>query len=85
MKDTAGHKVRCDSCDWKGRDTERLSAPNPFDADDTIYGCPACMSVDCFFYICDEYGCWNRQSCGMPTDDGYRNTCRKHMPREPER
>lgn len=29
--------------------------------------------------LCDEPGCYDYISCGWPSDDGYRQTCSKHM------
>jgi hypothetical protein len=32
-----------------------------------------------FLGLCDEFGCYNKMSCGWPTlYGGYRNTCSKH-------
>lgn len=29
-------------------------------------------------YLCDEPGCLNRSSCGVPTPEGYRRLCESH-------
>ena len=62
------------------RTDELLEAENPFDPSDIVFGCPACKSVDCFDFCCDEPGCWEPIICGINTDDGYRQTCSKHLP-----
>ena len=78
------YKVKCVSsgCDWKGYSTDLLSAENPFNADNTIYGCPYCKSVNSEMVACDEWGCWEQASCGTPMPDGYRTTCHEHKPIE---
>ena len=73
------YKVVCDSCGWRGKWSELLDAPNPFDPEnDRIYACPECRQIDTARVVCDEPGCWNKQTCGFPTDSGYRMTCSKH-------
>lgn len=58
--------------------TEYLTGPNPFDATDTIIGCPNCKCVDTLLQVCDEPECNQLSSCGFPTPTGYRRTCGKH-------
>jgi hypothetical protein len=77
-------KVTCTECDWHGLMSECPSAPNPFNTDITIYGCPACRAIDHFLPVCDECGCWRVIAVGSVTAAGYRNTCSKHRPREGE-
>lgn len=74
-------KIKCNECVWRGLESEMLTAPNPFDADDSIIGCPQCKSVNSLFNACDEPGCWLSVSCGTPTPGGYRSTCGKHQPK----
>lgn len=67
-------------CGWVGLRTEALSAPDPFNGGDMLYACPECRDqtlVTC----CDEPGCRQPGSCGNPTDEGYRRTCLKHIPK----
>lgn len=72
---------RCAGCRWVGVDSEILTAPSPFDAADSISGCPRCKTVDKFVNVCDEPGCSREAGCGWPTPDGgYRRTCSEHMP-----
>jgi len=73
-------KLKCKECGWGGTPDELLEAENPFDPSDIVFGCPACKSVDCFDFCCDEPGCWEPIICGINTDDGYRQTCSKHLP-----
>lgn len=71
-------RVVCEQCGWQGNTNTILTAVNPFDDKDDIQGCPRCKSVDPFRPTCDEPGCWESVTCGMPTDRGYRNTCSRH-------
>jgi len=73
-------KVLCKECDWHGLETEMLRAPNPFDAEEILTGCPKCKSVGSLVLACDEPECWQESSCGTPTPSGYRRTCGKHIP-----
>lgn len=59
---------------------EHLSAKNPFDAGDTIYGCPHCKSVNSLFQACQYPGCEQIASGGHPNALGYRYAwlCYKH-------
>ncbi len=70
----------CTGCDHKIADFELLSAPNPFNPEDTICGCPKCLCVGDFPGACDEPGCNKESSCGTPTPNGYRRTCYPHKP-----
>ena len=55
-----------------------LTAPNPFDNSEQIYGCPQCYSVNFLRGTCDEPDCWEPDTIGMPTPNGYRRTCYRH-------
>jgi len=76
-------KVICNSnrCHWQGDESSILHAPNPFDPNYTVNGCPSCFSINTIIYACDEPDCWQEATCGTPTEDGYRQTCGKHIPR----
>jgi len=69
---------QCDECEKIYLESDLLTAPNPFEPDFTITGCPHCKSVECFTEICDEPECTQPASCGFPTDNGYRRTCFEH-------
>ena len=71
-------KWRCMECEMYLTDDEMLTAPNPFDTDSSINGCPFCYSIGLFAEICDEPCCKDEAGCGWPSDDGYRRTCWKH-------
>lgn len=75
-------KLICTECKWQGLDSQILTAPNPFDTNDIIQGCPSCSSVECFRVACDEPDCWQLVTCGTPTKAGYRQTCSTHRPKE---
>lgn len=69
---------QCTQCRWIGHGRALLSAPNPFEPEYRLYGCPRCKDALGFDPICDEAGCMLVASCGFLTDDGYRRTCYKH-------
>jgi len=73
-------RVVCEECGWKGYTYEILTASNPFDPIDRIIGCPTCKSVETLRTTCDEPGCWEQDTMGTPTKNGYRRTCWKHKP-----
>ena len=70
----------CSECGYKIMDFELLTAPNPFNPEDTISGCPKCLSAGEFQGACDEPGCNQVSTSGTPTPNGYRRTCYKHHP-----
>ena len=73
------YKAVCKECGWRGKWSQLLEAPNPFDPEnDRITGCPNCREIESARVVCDEPNCWNEQTCGFPTPDGYRMTCSKH-------
>ena len=72
------YRYKCMQCSNICEETAVLSAPNPFDATDTIVGCPSCKSVDSLVTACDEPGCTKEASSGWPSDKGYRHTCFEH-------
>jgi hypothetical protein len=58
--------------------SEVLDARNPFCSQDIISGCPKCFSVNEIRGTCDYPGCWEPDTMGTPTANGYRRTCWKH-------
>lgn len=70
----------CMQCDWYGVGGERLNGTLSFNSMITVMGCPRCKGVD-FKLACDEPECWQPMTCGTPTPNGYRHTCRKHAPK----
>lgn len=75
-------KLKCEDCDWRGTQREMLKAPNPFDPEYEVVGCPRCKSIATLHYVCDAQDCWQLASCGWPSPQGYRNTCGKHWLKE---
>jgi len=71
-------KYVCASCDAKLLRSQLLEAPNPFDAEDTITGCPECKAVSDTWLACDEPECWRQADCGTPSLTGYRRVCGEH-------
>jgi hypothetical protein len=72
------HKTSCNECGWQGEMKDLLTAPNPFEEDDIIHGCPKCHSIDCFTQLCDVDGCKDYASSGWPSKVGYRHPCHIH-------
>ena len=75
-------KVVCEDrdCKWHGTDDHALRAKSPF-SDDMLIACPKCKQVWSLQVACDESMCWQIATCGTPTNDGYRRTCGKHVPK----
>jgi len=78
-------KWRCKNCGELVPEPNLLRAPNPFDPDAWVTGCPFCKQCEeGFDLLCDENMCVSPATCGWPTgnnDDlygGYRNTCGMH-------
>jgi hypothetical protein len=72
-------KFACDVCGWTGTSNDVLSAPNPFDPQGTIYGCPECKEVEQFKRVCDFADCWDSNIAGgKPTENGYMFLCSEH-------
>lgn len=68
----------CQSCGWNGGDAELLRAISPFDAAETIVGCPKCKTADDIANACDDPECAQKATCGFPAQGGYRRTCDRH-------
>lgn len=67
-------------CDWTGDSNTCLRAADPFNDGSDLLACPFCREqtlVTC----CDEPGCYEPDTCGTPTPNGYRRTCGKHLPK----
>ena len=69
-------------CSWKGTRGDVRLAPNPFNPEDTITGCPDCDCINTIVEACDVSGCWESITCGTPTMNGFLHTCSKHRPRD---
>ena len=72
------NRFRCDDCDRISDENTLLTAPNPFDPEDTVTGCPVCKSIGTLVLVCDEPGCDKDVTCGWPSLAGYRHTCGTH-------
>lgn len=74
-------KIACEDCGWHGISAQTLSAPNPFEPEYLIYGCPECKSIETFYVACQHDGCWDKASSGTPLKDGsYVWACHRHVP-----
>ena len=71
-------RLRCGACEVEIEDSQRLTAPNPFDGTDVLFGCPTCKSVDTWTRMCDVEGCRRIVSCGYPDGDRYWMVCLDH-------
>lgn len=77
---------RCKECKNVAPDSQLLKAPNPFDADEVVFGCPVCKAVDRFEEMCDVVDCNQSASCGTPIEGtpSYVRTCYLHWPNRSE-
>jgi hypothetical protein len=59
---------------------EPLTAPSPFDPDDTLHACLSCKTVGELTKACDHEGCTKPATCGEPDWLGFRyaSTCSEH-------
>jgi hypothetical protein len=72
-------KWRCKECDHVCTNATMLTAPNPFNSEWVIHGCPECKAVDQLVAACAAEGCYADASCGCTHKDGvYRHTCHRH-------
>ena len=73
---------RCKACNTITLEINLLHGVSPFNKNETLTGCPECLSAEEFEEICDEPGCESVASMGFPTEQkgfgGYRRTCYKH-------
>lgn len=76
----APEKWRCADCEEVCRET--LTAPNPFDPDDIVTGCPNCKAVNSLTGACQVGNCERPAGGGHPGGHGYRYvwTCWEHRP-----
>lgn len=74
------NRWRCTECDEIFNEDQMLHAPNPFDTEQTINGCPMCKEANQIEIACDVPGCRRPWGCGTPTAEGYRLTCGEHAP-----
>lgn len=73
------NKRICPECRATMRESELLTAPNPFDPGCTITGCPKCFQPILPLVACEEPGCWEHATCGFRSGDGpYLRTCYAH-------
>lgn len=70
----------CPTCGRCVKAWALLSAPSPFNPEDTLYACPGCKTVGEFVVLCDAPTCTKRATCGTQTLDVYRRTCHQHRP-----
>lgn len=73
-------KVICEECGWQGEGKDVLRAPNPFDPEEQMSGCPYCHSVESLVRACDGPGCWEPAAYATPVANDYRYTCFRHRP-----
>jgi hypothetical protein len=71
-------KYLCIECIWVGKDGEYLTAPNPFEPESVIVGCPKCRQVDTLVTACAQDGCCRSATIGAPNESGYSWLCHEH-------
>lgn len=78
-------KWLCTECDKTC--SEPLTAPNPFDPEDQIHGCPHCKSAQSLVGACQVGDCDRQATMGTPGAHGFRYicTCSQHAPERPVR
>lgn len=72
------NRWKCKECDWIGYDY--LIAPNPFDSEYNVTGCPNCKEVNSLVGACHDVNCNREGTCGNNTPDGYVWSCYDHQP-----
>ena len=74
---------RCttNNCGWQGLFAETLHAPNPFEPDNEVIGCPKCEKGNSLSRMCDEPGCRDNAEWVGPDPKvlGSRHTCGRHV------
>jgi hypothetical protein len=74
----APRRLKCEEC---GHVSETyLTAPNPFESDETIIACENCKQVECLVAAC--WKCDRQAGIGTTasTEFRYVNTCYEHNP-----
>ena len=71
-------KTICMMCGWRGRESEILSAPNPFEPGGKIWGCPKCKRIEQFRPVCAHKDCWNGLQTWVKVQGEYIGFCEKH-------
>lgn len=73
---------RCEECRGVSLEAGLLTAPSPFNINETLTGCPYCLGCGKVELLCDDPGCESKATAGFPTEKedhgGYRRTCYKH-------
>jgi hypothetical protein len=76
----ASGRFRCDVCNEVTGASDILSAENPWDSDQGIWGCPNCKSANEFTRVCDVDGCSDSVLIGSVAGDGlYHFRCMEHI------
>jgi Zn finger protein HypA/HybF involved in hydrogenase expression len=81
-------KMKKNKPEWKCRRCNEicfkediLTAPNPFEPETILLGCPACKEINSFELLCDERGCVEtlNNASPFPTKEGQRRICDAHL------
>lgn len=78
-------KTVCQVCNSRFLSSDLLLALNPFDLTEPIHGCPKCKSINSYSSCCELEGCWEEDTCGTPTLNGYKRLCSTHYIQEVQR
>ena len=76
------NRYRCKECEEVVPYDRILMAPSPFDARETLNGCPVCWSVNSFQRVCDADGCDQVAECRVNTTSDYQYLCAQHYRKE---
>ena len=69
---------KCVECNEIIQDADVLHAPNPFNAEERLVGCPQCKAAESLLRACDRPGCTEGFTCAWADGDEYRVTCYQH-------
>jgi hypothetical protein len=83
MIEKTSSRIQCKACAWTGLMKDLLSAGNPFNVEETIFGCPECNQCTAGFdNLCCLHDCKELAVCGfLTTTNGYLFTCHEHYKR----
>ena len=72
-------KMLCGSdwrvCRWRGKESELLRAPSPFDATIEITACPNCKEIGGCMQACETHDCWHEATVELITPECKKRIC----------
>lgn len=75
-------KLRCNNypCEWRGEDSEALTAPHPFRPGEEVTGCPVCRSLETLVVACGKPDCWEAATGSYSGNGPNSWVCGAHRP-----